>query len=133
MKRIQKGILITLGIGVVLIVMFYFITGAITKYTGFFVSDDVLNDESDFEVCLGEQDITLYINTNNPVGSLREVELVDYLEYFKIVNCVEDNRGCLDAGISDFSGTYVWVVNGEIIKRDVGLPEMSRVSKCRLS
>jgi len=78
MEDIQKRILITIIIGVVLIISFYFITNTITKYTGFFVVEQ--EKESDFISCLKEKDITVYANTDNLAETIKNIYLIDYIQ-----------------------------------------------------
>jgi len=120
----KKRILITLGIGALLIVGFFIITEAITKYTGFSVN---VVDNS-FEKCLKEQDVTLYVNSEDVVESLRGIGLVNFLEDVKIFNCLTNNKVCVNAGVSNFPS---WVVNGEIIDRDINLNKLEEYSGCK--
>lgn len=126
-KRMKQRILVTIGICIILIAGFYFITNAITKYTGFSVSQE--ERLSDFENCLKEQKITLYINTNNAAETFRKMELVDYLHYFKIKNCLTDNSVCINEGINLFPS---WDINGNKIERDISILELSKFSGCKL-
>ena len=125
MESMQKRILITLIIGIVLIVSFYFITNAITKYTGFFVADE--SKESDFNLCLKEQDITLYINTENIANTLNGIQVFDELKNFKIKNCLRDNKECLEKGVVSFP---TWIINNNKIDRDISFEELSEYSGC---
>ncbi|MDD5192753.1 MAG: hypothetical protein PHH54_06540 [Candidatus Nanoarchaeia archaeon] len=127
MEPMQKRILITLIVGIVLVIAFYFITDSITKYTGFSVSgDDALKD--DFIKCLKEQDITLYINTNDISKTLSEIELFDYLQYFKIKNCINNNQECVNKGVNSFPA---WIVNNQAISKDINFNELSEYSRCK--
>jgi len=113
MKRVNR-ILLTLGIGLVLVVGFFIVTNAITKYTGFLVSADTKED--DFEICLKEQDITIYINTNNPSSTIKNIQLIDYLDYFEIKNCFRNNEECIGMGVDSFP---TWIINKNKINEDV--------------
>jgi len=126
MKNVQR-ILTTIGVGLVLVFGFYFITDAITKYTGFSVSPVVDND---FETCLKGQDIVLYINSAESSETLRNIELVDYLENFEIVNCFNNNQGCLDNDVNSFP---TWIVNKNKILGDITLIELKELSGCKLN
>ena len=123
----KKRILVTLGLAVVLVAGFFLITEAITKYTGFFVSE---MGENDFEVCLDEKDILLYVNTNNLAQTLRTIELIDYLEYVEITNCLRDNQNCLEKNINSFP---TWIIEDNIINRDITLEKLSELSECRMT
>jgi len=123
----RKRIFITLGAGALLILSFYLITGAITKFTGYCVSEDVRY--GDFELCLQEQDITLYVNAEVPAESLRRIQLIDYLEDVKIFNCLRDNEYCQTKGVSIFP---TWIINGNVVTRDISIYELSDYSSCVL-
>ena len=124
--KVYKRILITLMIGLILIICFFFITSAITKYTGFFVGDSIKND---FEECLKEQDINLFINSNIPSESLNKIELKDYLKDVKIMNCFRDNKVCSEKGIDSFP---TWMINHNLIKKDISISDLSEISGCKL-
>ncbi len=126
MKPSQK-ILITLLIGAVLILGFYIVTDLITKITGFSVSEE--SEEKDFEKCLKEQDIVLYINSENVAQSLKNTQLIDYLEHVDIINCLRNNQVCLEKGVNSFP---TWIINENRISRDISLGELSEFSGCRI-
>ena len=123
----RKRILITMTIGVVLVIGFYIITNTITKYTGFSVSP--VEEKDGFTSCLKEQDITLYINTNDLSQSLKKIQLFDYLDNFKIVNCMRNNQACLENKISSFP---TWVINNDKIDKDINLKELIDLSGCKI-
>jgi len=121
----KKRILITLIAGFILIIGFFLVTGAITKHTGFAVTPK--ENLNDFKVCLREKDITLYINTNDVVKTLRNIELQDYLEDIKITNCLRDNKRCLENYVNSFP---TWSIKGNNINNDISLDELSEFSGC---
>tara|TARA_Y100000310_G_scaffold306787_1_gene348258 strand:- start:20773 stop:21159 length:387 start_codon:yes stop_codon:yes gene_type:complete len=120
----NKRILITIVVGIVLILGFFMITKNITKYTGFFITED--EDETDFIKCLDEQDVILYTNTND-LATLQNIELFDYLQYFEIVNCQGSNYLCLEKKVASFP---TWIINNENIKNDINLEKLKEVSGC---
>ena len=118
----KKRILITIVIGVILIIAFYFITGAITKYTGFAISG-----ENGIGACLEKQDIRLYINSENTDEALKNTGLVQYMEYFKIQNCFRNNQPCIENGIAEYPG---WIINNKKITGAISEPELAQYSGC---
>jgi len=126
MKLNQKRLLLTLGVGLVLISGFFFITEAITKYTGFSVAPA---DDDDFEVCLEEQDVTLYVNTADITATLNKLEVIDYLDKIKIFNCEKNNKVCLAAGVSS---PPTWVINNQVIPGEINLNELAEYSGCEV-
>ena len=123
----MENILITLGIGAILIVGFFIVTEAITKLTGFSV---ISEEGNDFENCLEEQDITLYINTEDSVKTLNNIELKGYLENFKIFNCLRNNQVCLGNEVGSFP--YTWIINENKFEKDISLQELIESSGCNL-
>ena len=119
-------LLVTIMIGAALLTSFYLITGAITKYTGYLVSGE--KSHNDFELCLEEQDITLYINTKDSTITLRKIHLADYLRVASIVNCFENNQVCIDNNVNSFP---TWVINEERVEKDISLLELSKFSDCK--
>jgi len=126
MEGMQKRILITVIVGIALIIAFYAITNAITKYTGFFVSEG--DKESDFDLCLKEQDITLYLNTEDIAATLKDIQVFDELKDIKIKNCLRDNSECLEKGVTSFPA---WIINNKKIDRDISFGELSEYSGCK--
>ncbi len=128
MKFQKRILIITIIVGVILISIFFAVTNAITKYTGF----SVVDADNSFEKCLREQEITLYINTYNSVETLRgfDMDLKEYFKDIKIVNCVRDNKICLEKGINSFPS---WMIKNEKIEKGIDIKKLSEFSGCRLS
>ena len=128
MKTGQR-VLITIGVGIVLIVAFYIITTAITKYTGFSVSPIDSEDvkEKNLKNCLAEKNIVLYINTENPSEVLRSIEPSKYLSSIKIINCQKNSPSC--RGINDFPA---WDIEQKRIQGDISTKRLAEVSGCEL-
>src|SRR3989344_4095682 len=98
----KEKIIRTIGILFILVIIFYIITGSITKYTGFFVSD--IND---FENCLEEKNITLYINSYDTVKTLNNFKTKDYLTHIEIFNCLLNRLVCDNNDIDSFPTWYI--------------------------
>lgn len=122
----KQRILATLGIGIALVLLFFFITDSITRHTGFSVSE---TKEDGLTSCLKEQKISLYINTNNPAETLKKMELFDYLQYFQITNCFSNNQECLKNDINSFP---TWIIKTNRINREIGFNELLELSGCKL-
>jgi len=127
MKKEQR-ILITVIVGVILVVAFYIIASTITKITGYSVSP-TLDKDAEFKDCLRKHDITLYINTNDPAFTLKNMELLDYLDSVKIVNCLRNNELCLGKQVTEFPS---WIIEGNKLG-EVSLTELSELSGCNLN
>jgi hypothetical protein len=123
--EVKNRILVTLLIGIFLVTAFYLITDAITKYTGYSVSED---KDKDFKDCLKKQDIVLYLNTNDIVISYDSIILKDYLEDFEIFNCMRNNQLCAGRGINSFP---TWIINENQIERDISFEELVELSGCK--
>jgi hypothetical protein len=125
MEKTYKRIIISLVVGAILITMFYAITTAITKYTGFSVAET----DNTFENCLEEKEIILYINTNNAVETLKSQELFNYLQYFEIHNCNINNIPCIENKINSFP---TWVINNQEYTGDMKLSKLEEISGCKI-
>ena len=121
---IKKRVLVSVGILIILVLIFYFISSSITKYTGFFVSET-----KDFEDCLKENDITVYINSNNFNKTLNNLKTKNYLENFKAISCLTDKNLCVKNNIN-YSPT--WIINSNRIKGDISVYDLSIISGCKL-
>lgn len=126
-KKSKNRILITLGLAITLIIIFYLITSVITRYTGFSVSQE--DKEEDFKNCIKEKGIVLYINTNDAVKTLKNINVNEYLEFVTIKNCMIDNSACLNSGILNFPA---WIINGNKIEKDISVDELSSYTQCKL-
>jgi hypothetical protein len=122
MNKAQK-VLITAGVAIVVVLVLYVIASAITKTTGYVVSEP----EDPFANCLEEQDITLYINTEEPEQTLRNSLVINYLDNIKIMNCQRNPEVCQDMGIVTFP---TWLINDKIIAGELSLGELSQYSGC---
>ena len=105
---------------------FFYINDSITKHTGFSISN---SKEDSLASCLKEQEISLYINTGAPAKTLKKITLFDYLQYFKIRNCLNNNQECLKNNIDSFP---TWAINEKKINRDITFKELSEYSGCKL-
>lgn len=124
----KRMVLVSLMLIVVLTALFFGVTKAITKYTGYSISEDA---ENDFEDCLKEQNITLFINSEIPSQTLKENPLYEYLDSIIIVNCKMDSEICLQKGVN---GPFPsWIINNKLINRDISLIELSENSGCSIA
>jgi len=121
----RKRIFISLGILVALIIGFFAITSAITKYTGYATTDNMQNSS---QTCLGKQDIKLYINSANTDDALRETGLLDYLQYFDIHNCFTNNQPCIENNIDNFP---TWIINGKKYVGDISVEQLGQYTGCK--
>lgn len=122
----KQRILLTIVIGIVLVLGFFFITDSITRHTGFSVSE---SKEDSFASCLKEQEISLYINTDKSAKTLKNIILFDYLQYSQITNCLSNNQECLKNNVNSFP---TWIINRNKIDRDISLQELKEISGCKL-
>jgi hypothetical protein len=120
-----KKILLTVGFAVILFLGLYAITGAISMFTGYFISG---NDKDDVAVCLGEKNIKLYVNTNDLASTLKKMDSRDYLGYAKIVNCMRNNQECINNNINTFP---TWVIFQQRFERDISLDELKTTTGCK--
>lgn len=125
-----KRIVITLILLVVLVLLFYLVSNVITKYTGYSVTNKVLNKEDIFKSCLKDKSITLYINTNNPQETLKNIQAGDYLDSVKIFNCQTNNEECMNKNVN---GPFpAWIINNNKIDSDISLAQLKELSGCNL-
>lgn len=119
-KRIFISILILIG----LIVVFYFVTYGVTQLTGRSISQ---SQTKELEECLEKQDITLYIKSDNTDTELKRNDLFEYMRYFKIQNCINNNKPCDDNSIDYFP---TWIINNKKIVGYVSISELEVYSNC---
>lgn len=114
----------TAGICAILVLAFYIASSAITKYTGFFVN----SDDTNFEKCLKEKDITLYINSENP-EILKSFKSYEYLDEVDIFNCARNNQVCIEKSIESFPS---WIIDEKLIPGDISTDKLAEASGCDL-
>jgi hypothetical protein len=125
-KKIKQRILITIGIAVILVFSFYFISAAITKYTGYSISQ--ADKDDDFKDCLLNKNIKLFINTNDVLITLKSLNTYEFLDSFLITNCNSIQQNCFESGINSFP---TFIINGNIINKDITVQELSEYSLCK--
>src|SRR3989344_3582218 len=114
-KHLVKRIFLTIPIIVLLILLFLLISSVITKYTGF----SVLEGDG-LDKCLKDNDITLYINSADSSEALKNIQLNNYLNNVKIINCFDNNQ-CDENGIDNFPA---WIINGDKFVKDISIAEI---------
>lgn len=141
MKQKNKVIL-TFAILVLIVAGFYFITKAITQYTGYSIKEENSNLE-DFAKCLSDKNVKMYAafwcgHCQNQErlfgeGSLDEGKrlMIDNNIY---VEC--DPRGdnsqsdlCISKGIQ---GYPTWIINGKQYPGEMSLKRLAELSGCSL-
>lgn len=123
-----KRVLLTLILMILLIISLLYLTGAITRYTGYIIGEKIDKD-AEFKNCLSEKNIILYINTENPDVTLKEIKLNEYLSSIKIFNCLRNNDLCQEKNINNFP---TWIIDDNKIENDISLEELKEYSKCKM-
>lgn len=123
----KKRFFISLGTFALLLIIFFFITSSITRYTGYSITPT--DEKTDFEKCLEEQHLILYINTVDSTKTLQEMPLEEYLQYFDIINCEINNQPCIENKINS---PPTWVINEyKIEEKEISLSDLIKFSGCR--
>ncbi len=119
-------------IGICLLVIFGCVEYFIFSGNAISNSDKIDNQ---FKSCLQQQNITLYINSENSAEILKKMDLIndfefsDYLEEIKIKNCFRNKQICLDNLIDKFP---TWEINNEKIVRDLQFNELKEITGCKI-
>lgn len=110
-------VLLTLGIVVALLAIFFLASSAITKFTGYSVASE--DEKTNIETCLEQHDIVLYINTKDTIKTLTAIGLV-HLDKVEIMNCLENKEFCSEKGVDSFP---TWIIDNKKIdeRLDEGL------------
>jgi len=121
----KRRIFISLIILVILVIAFYFITFGVTQLTGHAITGQ--SPKNDFEECLKKQDIKLFIKAANTDLELQKTGLMDYMQYFKIQNCINNNEPCVDNDIFQFP---TWIINNKKVTGDITNYELGMYTNC---
>ncbi|MBU1136094.1 MAG: hypothetical protein ABIG37_03780 [Nanoarchaeota archaeon] len=126
-KRVK--IIITIFLLVILFFTFYFITKAVTHFTGYTITGGTIDEGriSEFVGCLNEKGVFLYCldkakicNEQKKLFGMR-FNLKNYVDCEKQVNRCED--------IKEFP---LWKIDGKVYYGWMSLDEVSEFSKCDL-
>lgn len=120
-----RRILTTIGVLVLLVVVFYLVTSTITKYTGYSIFETF--KERNLKECLKEKNIIVYINSQNPSKIFSTFKTGDYLRSVEVYNCFLDKEYCNNEGV-DFYPT--WDMNGKKVEGDISVSELRGYSGC---
>ncbi len=139
MKSKQR-VLIIFAVLIFLVIAFYFVTMAITKYTGYVSITE--NKYDDFAKCLTEKEVKMYgafgckhcQYQKEAFGKNGEGEkLLKNMNIY--VEC--DPRGensqtqlCLDNGIKDYP---TWEVNSQLYPGEMSFEKLAQMTGCSLS
>jgi hypothetical protein len=127
--EIKNRVIATVGILVVLVIVFYLITSTITNTTGYFVFSDAVEKDKEFIECLNEKEVSLYINSKDIDLSLEKIKAKDFLEGVNIFNCYRNNLFCVEQGVGVFPS---WIIEKQKINRDITIYELADLSGCDL-
>ncbi|MDP2925357.1 MAG: hypothetical protein Q8N99_03230 [Nanoarchaeota archaeon] len=114
---------------IILVLIFYAITSAITKYTGLSIGDKGLSKDEHFKNCIKDKEIELYLNSDDISSSIGSLILKDYLDDIDMFNCLRNNEECLRKGVNNFP---TWELQGKRIERDISLGELMDFSGCKV-
>ena len=121
--RIYK-VLLTATALVVLVLAFYLITDAITKYTGFSVSRPEYDKT---KTCLLSNDIILYINSDDGVKELKKFGIDEIIDSINIKNCFKNNEYCDSMMIREYP---TWIINDKVLKGDLNSEKIIKYLNC---
>ncbi len=119
-------------ISICLLIIFAFVEYFI--FSGNVISNSNKVDDQ-FKSCLQQQNITLYINSENSTEILKKMNLIndfefsEYLENIKIRNCFRNEQICLDNLIDKFP---TWEINSKKIIRDLQFSELKEITGCKI-
>jgi hypothetical protein len=123
MKKRNKAAPILIALIIVVGIALSAIWG-VTRYVGFGVLEQ---GPSEFEECLMRNDITLYINTENPPEVLKYMKTYDYLDSLKIVNCKRLPKACSENEVTNYP---TWIINGVKEEGNIATEELAKSCGC---
>ena len=142
MERKQK-VITTFLVLVLVVVVFYFSTKAITQYTGYVISGGDENDIDSFAKCLGKMEVRMYGTFGCSFCQKQEGDfgggdiakgkqiLIDNGIYYECDPRGEDSKyqECIYAEIQ---GYPTWVINGKQEIGRISLERIAELSGCSL-
>ena len=128
-KRIK--ILVSIGVIVVIATLFYFVSQAITKSTGYTVGDNRINE---FASCLTEKGSIIYVYSVDCEACNKQKSLFgDSWKYLNVINC-ETNENSGEAGCLVIKVTQqpTWFLNNRMRSGEKSLELLSNITGCVL-
>ena len=129
-----KKVLVSIGVLIVLVVIFYFSAKAITNYTGKAVADVNSNSVEDFAKCLSDKNAKMYgaywcghcQNQKRMFG-----DAVKYIDYIECDAGGENSQAdlCSQKGIGGYPS---WEINGKLYSGEMNLAKLSELSGCKI-
>lgn len=128
-KNLKKRVILTFGILILLVGVFYVLSFGLSYLTGM----DIFEDKSEIDLfaeCLDEGGIILYIMGGDSYSESQKNEFKDSVKYLKIIDCLEQPEICQGAGIEGFPA---WVIDGKVNYGNKNLDQISKISECSLN
>lgn len=129
-----KRVFVSIGILIVLVVVFYFSAKAITNYTGRVVADMNSNSIEGFAKCLTEHGVKMYgaywcghcQNQKRMFGDA--VQYVDYIE----CDVGGENSHADLCSQKEIGGYPTWEIKGEFYPGEMNLAKLAELSGCSI-
>ncbi len=130
MEKSQKKnknviIVIVIFLLVICVILAYIVLKSFSREGSFSVQAE--SRYNSYEECINRQDITLYINTDNPQNELRKIKLFESLNNFKIKNCFRDSETCKANGVNEYP---LWIINGKKVSGEITYSDIQRYTGC---
>ncbi len=87
----------------------------------------IIGFDKNFEACLKEKTILVYINSNDPEEILEDFEIKDYLENINIFNCLRNKEYCNSKNINYFP---TWIIEGKTVYGNMKIEELAVIVGC---
>lgn len=131
-----KTIVIRIAMLMAIVLIFYFSSKAITKYTGKTITGGAIKTEvmEKFAKCLSESNVKMY-------GSCEcyhcENQKRMFGDNFKYIDYVECKEGCSGANVNlcndkNIPGYPTWELNGNLYPGEINLDKLSELSGCEI-
>ena len=127
-KRNRLFIIIAI---IVLIISLYFISQAITKYTGYAIMNNNLDN---FAKCLTEKDSIIYFSSIDCENCLVQKEMFgSSWRAINVTNCddkkYQDKAGCITIKVTR---EPTWLLNNRLVSGGKDLQTLSNITQCTL-
>lgn len=127
----RKKVLLSVVILLVLVAGFYLTSRAITRYTGFTITGNIISESNieSFAKCLSENNVELYVMAGCSHCAEQEALFGKYLKYLDLTDCATNLEICLNKQIGIFP---TWIINGKLIYGFRSLEDLNELSGCKL-
>ena len=120
-----------MGLLCIIALGFYFVTSAITKYTGYSIFGEKYYSSIQLESlakCMTENNVVLYASSTCPHCKAQKDLFKDAVQHLNITECIEEPEKC-----NGLLGVPAWMINGKLVYGEQTIEQLDELSGCEIN